>query len=280
MIRTVWSVTFRMIAKYPGVLVPFLLKAVFEGVVLTVLFYYPRPPFTIIFSQPIKNIFGAAYLHYPYNFNILPTLFYYGQIIVMIVFGVIMYGMAMAMVSQAHSEGEGVRAFGSFNRAARRYFALLGIWATVFLVSLLVLKAPAWLIMNTMQRTPSSEMLLRVFSYAGIAVVFIIEALFVYAYPAVIIERRSIFGAIARSFRIIRHVLFPTIMLVCIPRLLEVLFMLVKQKQQGLVNLTFPEMTLVILAAGIVVSFIADALVLLSTANLFILKQETEKESK
>jgi len=112
-----------MVAKYPAVLLPFLLKAIFEGIVLSVLFYFPRPPFTALFAKPIKNIFGAAYLHYPYNFNILPTLFYYGQVIVMILFGVIMYGMAVAMVSQAHSEGEGVRAFGSFNRAARRYFA-------------------------------------------------------------------------------------------------------------------------------------------------------------
>lgn len=280
MIRTVWSITFRMIAKYPSVLVPFLLKAVFEGLVLTVFFYSPRPPFTAIFAQPVKNIFGPAYLHYPYNFNILPTLFYYGQIIVMVVLGVIMYGMAMAMVSQAHSEGEGVRAFGSFNRAARRYFALLGIWAIIFILSFVILKAPAWIITSTMQRSPSSEMLLSVLSYAGIAVVFTVEALFIYAYPALIIERRSIFGAIARSFGIVRHVLFPTIVLVFVPRMLEVLFMLAKQKQQGLMNLTFPEITLVILGAGIAISFIADSLVFLSTANLFILKQETEKEGK
>jgi hypothetical protein len=67
---------------------------------------------------------------------------------------------------------------------------------------------------------------------------------------------------------------------VFIPRSLEVLFILVKQKQQGLMNLTFPEITLFILAAGIIISFISDSLVFLSTANLFILKQETEKESK
>ena len=95
-----------------------------------------------------------------------------------------------------------------------------------------------------------------------------------------IIERRGVFGAIARSFGVVKHVFFATIVLVFIPRLLEVLFMLVKQKQQGLMNLTFPEITLYILAAGIIISFVTDSLVFLSTANLFILKQETEKESK
>lgn len=280
MIRTVWAITFRMVAKYPAVLLPFLLKAIFEGIVLAVLFYFPRPPFTAIFAQPVKNIFGAAYLHYPYNFNILPTLFYYGQVVVMVIFGVIMYGMAVAMVSQAHTEGEGVRAFGSFNRAVRRYFALLGIWAVIYILSFVILKAPTWIITSTMQRTPSSVMLLQVLSYTGIAVAFLVEALFIYAYPALIIERRGVFGAIARSFGVVKHVFFTTILLVFIPRLLEVLFMLVKQKQQGLMNLTFPEITLYILIAGIVVSFITDSLVFLSTANLFMLKQETEKESK
>jgi hypothetical protein len=42
-------------------------------------------------------------------------------------------------------------------------------------------------------------------------------------------------------------------------------------------NLTVPEITLVILGAGIALTFITDALVFLSAANLFILKQETEK---
>ncbi|MFA5317222.1 MAG: hypothetical protein WC369_07375, partial [Dehalococcoidales bacterium] len=147
-------------------------------------------------------------------------------------------------------------------------------------LSFIILKAPSWIVTSTMQRTQSSVMLLQVFSYAAIAVAFFVEALFIYAYPALIVERKSVFGAIARSFGVVKHVLFTTVLLVFIPRLLEVLFMVAKQKQQGLMNLTFPEITLFMLAAGIIISFISDSLVFLSTANLFILKQETEKENK
>ncbi|MFA6357026.1 MAG: hypothetical protein WCY23_07965, partial [Candidatus Omnitrophota bacterium] len=206
--------------------------------------------------------------------------FNYGQIFVMVVFGVIMYGMAMAMASQAHSGTEEVRAFGSFNRSARRYLGLLGIWAIIYILSFIILKAPSWIITSTMQRTQSSVMMLRILSYSAIAVAFFVEALFIYAYPALIIERKSVFGAVKRSFGVVKHVLFTTLLLVFIPRSLEVLFMLAKQKQQGLMNVTFPEITLFILAAGIIISFISDSLVFLSIANLFILKQETEKESK
>lgn len=188
-----------------------------------------------------------------------------------------MYGMAMGMVSQAHSEDGEVKIFGNFNRSVRRYFALIGIWLIAFMVSLVISKVPPVIIKKLMQPTPSAILLLQIVSYIGIVLVFAVEAFFIYAYPAIIIERKGFFGAIKRSFNVIRHVFLTTFILIFVPRLIEFLYMFVKQKQQGLMNLTVPEITLVILGVGIFLAFVADALVFLSTANLFILKQETEK---
>ncbi len=277
MVKAVWSVTLRMIGRHPSVLVPFFLKALFEGLVLTVLFYYPRPPLSVVFAEPVKTFFGPAFLHYPYNFNLLPTLYYYGQLVSMVIFGVIMYGMAMSLVSQAHSADEEVRLFGSFNRAVRRYFPLLGIWIVISVLSALVLSGPSFIIKKTMQPTPAAITLVYIFSYAGIAAAFLVETLFIYSYPAIIIERSGFIASISRSFGMAKKLFLTTVCIVFIPRLLEVLFMFVKQKQQGIMNLTVPEMMLVILGAGIVVSFVTDSLVFLSAANLFILKQENEK---
>lgn len=274
---SVWSITFRMIARYPRVLIPFFIKAIFEALALTVFFYSPRSPFSIIFAQPIKSFFGVNYLHYPYNFTLLPTLFYYGQIFVMLTVGAVMYGMAMGMVSQAHAEGGEVKIFGNFNRSVRRYSALVGIWLITFILSLAILKLPPLIVTKLMPPTPTAILLLRILSYAGIVVIFVIEALFIYAYPAVIIERKSFFGAIGRSFSVIRHVFLTTVVLVLVPRVFEFLYVFVRQKQQGLMNLTVPEVTLVILGVSIVLTLVTDALVFLSAANLFILKQETEK---
>lgn len=276
-----------MIARYPRVLLPFFIKAAFEALILAVFFYSPRPPLLAIFGPPIRSFFttmtpsgvisGARFLHYPLNFELLPTLFYYGQIFVMFTVGAIMYGMAMGMVSQAHSENEEVKIFGNFNRAARRYFALLGIWLITFILSLAILKLPAVIVKKLMPPTPSAMLLLQILSYMGVVLIFVVEALFIYAYPAIIIERKGIFRAIGRSFNVIKHVFLTTILLIFIPRFLEFLYVLVRQKQQGLMNLYGPEITLVILGAGIVLTLFTDALVFLSAANLFILKQETEK---
>jgi len=267
-----------MIFKYPRLLLPFFIKAVFEVLVLTVLFYSPRPPLSIVFAQPIKSFFGANFLHYPYNFNLLPPLFSYGQIFVMITVGTIMYGMAMGMVYQAHSEGGDVKIFGNLNRAIRRYFALTGIWLIIFVLSLLISKIFPVIIKKLMQPTPLAISLLQVAAYIGVVLVLLAESFFIYAYPSVIIERKGIFGAVKRSFGIITRLFLTTIILVFVPRFFEFLYMFVKQKQQGLMNLTVPEITLFILVGGIILSFAVDSLVFLSTANLFILKHETEKE--
>lgn len=282
--KSIWSMTFKMLLKYPRILLPFFITAVVQGLVLTILFYFPRPPFVSIFGPPIKAFFttkaysGARFLHYPDNFLILPQLFYYGQVLTMITVGVVMFGMAMGMVYQANTEGETVKIFGNLNRSVRRYLALAGIWIITFILSLLILRLPVFLIVKFMQPTPFAKILFVSLPYLGIFIAFLLEALFIYAYPAIIIERRKFFGAIKRSFSMSKKIFLTTVILIATPRILEIFVILARQKLKGLMNLTFPEITVGVLAGAIVVAFITDSLVFLTTANLFVLAKETEKE--
>ncbi|KPK41321.1 MAG: hypothetical protein AMJ78_05770 [Omnitrophica WOR_2 bacterium SM23_29] len=276
--KSIWSVTFKMLARYPRILLPFFITAFAEGLVLTVFFYFPRPPLSFIFAQPIRAFFGERFLHYPDNFLLLPQLFYYGQVLVTMTVGVVMLGMAMGMVYEANTEGEKVKIFGNFNRALRRYVTLAGLWLVTFIISLIILRAPRFLVIKFLQPTAPVRILLQVLFYGGVVLTFIIEVLFIYAYPAIIIERRKFLGAIKKSFSISKRVFLTTIVLVITPRILDVMAMALKQKFVGLMNLTLPEITLVILAGGIAVTFVTDSLVFLTTANLFVLSKETEKE--
>ncbi len=276
--KAVWSVTFKMMARHPSVLLPFFIKAIFEGLILTVLFYFPRPPFLSIFGPPIKAFFGrngySPYLHYPDNFLLLPTLFYYGQIFAMMTVGIVMYGMAMGMVGQAHAHEEEVKIFGNMNRSLRRYFALIGVWLITFILSQVILKSWSFLIIRFMPPTTLAKILL----VCGTFPVFLIEALFIYAYASIIIERKKFFGAVKRSFSVTRQVFLTTLVLVFLPRMLDVAGVILRRKFITRINPDFPEITLVILAVIIIITLIADTLVFLSAANMLILKRETEKE--
>ena len=278
--KSVWSVTFKTLAKYPSLLVPFFMNAVFQGLVLTVLFYYPRSPFAAIFGPPIKAFYGIRFLHYPYNFLLLPKLFYYGQVLATLTLGVVMFGMAMGMVSQIHSEGTSPRIGGNINRSLRRYLPLVGVWLVTFIISLIILRGPAKLIMKFMQPTIFAKILLQVVSYGGILAVFLVEALFIYAYPAIVVERAGFLKGIARSFSISKSVFLTTAILVIVPRILDVIGIIIKDKMTSATNISFPdfpEITVVMLAVLIGITLITDSLVFLSTANLFMLKKETEK---
>ncbi|MDP3786156.1 MAG: hypothetical protein Q8R05_01160 [Candidatus Omnitrophota bacterium] len=278
--KSVWSVTFKTLAKYPSLLIPFFMNAVFQGLVLTVLFYYPRSPFSAIFGQPVQAFYGIRFLHYPYNFLLLPKLFYYGQILATLTLGVVMFGMAMGMVSQIHTEGTAPRIGGSINRSLRRYLPLVGIWLVTFIISLIILRGPAFLIMKFMQPTTFAKILLQVVSYGGILAVFLVEALFIYAYPAIVVERAGFLKGIARSFSISKGVFLTTAILVIVPRILDVIGIIIKDKMTNATNINFPdfpEITVVMLAILIGITLITDSLVFLSTANLFMLKKETEK---
>lgn len=279
--KSVWSVTFKMLAKYPQLVLPFLIIAVLQGLALAVLYYYPRYPFSVLFGPIVQAFFGVRFLHYPYNFLLLPQFFYYSQILIVVTAGVLMYGMVFGMAYQAHTEGGKLRIVGNFNRSLRKYFSLAGVWLTVFIISLIVVRSPAFVLMKFAPPVLWAKLLLQIFLYGGILLIFFAEMLFIYAYPAIIIERKGFFTSLRRSFEIFKRFFLTTVILVFIPRILDIIAVLLKQRLAGAANLAFPifpEMSVVVLAVVIIVSFITDSLVFLAISNLFILNLETEKK--
>lgn len=274
--KSVWSMTFKMVRRYPCILFPFFMIAVSQAIVLTILFYFPRPPLTIIFAQPIRAFFGEQFLHYPANFLLLPRLFYFGQVLAMVTIGAIMFGTAIGLIYRANKKEEKLSVVGNLTRSTKYYLTLVGIWVVIFGLSLMILRFPGFLITKFLSRTPLVSTLLQVLFYGGFLLVFLVEALFIYAYPAAIIEEKGLLGAIKRSLRVSKKVFGTTFILIAIPRVLEVLVIAFRRYSLMRVNRVLPELTLVILGLVIAASFIADFLVMSSTVNLFILTKEAE----
>ena len=275
--KSVWSMTFKMVRRYPSILFPFFMIAVSQAIVLAIMFYFPRPPLSIIFAQPIRAFFGEQFLHYPSNFLLLPRLFYFGQVVVMVTIGAIMFGTAIGLIHRANKKDEAYGVADSLNRSVRHYLTLVGIWVVIFCLSLIILRFPGFLITKFLSRTPLVSALLQVLFYGGFLLVFLVEALFIYAYPAAVLEDRGLLSAIKRSLRVSRKVFSTTFILIAIPRILEVLVIALRRYALMRVNRVLPELTLVILGLVITASFIADFLVMSSTVNLFVLTKEAER---
>ncbi len=276
--KSVWSMTFKMRRKYHSILLPFFIIAFFQGIGLVTLFHFPIPPVSVIFAKPIRAFFGEQFMHYPFNFLLLPRLFSYGQILVSGTIGVIMFGMAIGLIYQANIEDEKLRLMGNLNRSIRKYFAFVGIWLIIFVLSFIALRIPQFLIVKFLPKTALTNLIYKGIFYIGFIVILLIETFFIYAYSAVIIEGRKFISAVGRGVSVVKKVFLPTFILVTVPRLLDFLSIILKRYLDLFIKWTVPEVTLVLLGLSIIIAFITDFLVISTTANLFVLAKEAEKK--
>jgi len=275
-VKSTWKLTFKTICEHPRILFPFFITVLAEVFFLSVFYYAPRPPLLAILGPPIKKFFGEAYLHYPVNFTLLPTLFYYGQIFVWLTVGVCMLGVTVSMINQIHEGRPSPSIIGSLNRAIRRYSPLFLFALLIFLLSLASFRIPRYLIMKFYFLPRGKFFSLQAFFFISFFVAIIFESFLVYGIPSVIIEGRSFIGALKRTFSISKAMFIPTFVLVLSPRLLDLMMAFLKQKLPFVMVKTFPDITLFVLGLGIAMTFITDLIVITCATNLFLAKKDTE----
>ncbi|MDD5644863.1 MAG: hypothetical protein PHO00_05395 [bacterium] len=274
--KSVWSMSMKMARKYPVILLPFFITAICNALTLAVLYYFPRKPWSLFFASPIRNFKGEKFLHYPSNFLVLPELFYYFQIFIMATIGVIMFGMAVNLIYQANSGDVTPKPAGSFNKSARRYLTLAGIWATLFVLSFIILKVPGIILVRWLGGKPITLILIRTFFYLGFICIIIIEAFLVYAYPSAIIGKKKYFASLKSSFNLSRQVFIASLILVAAPRLLEVGYILARGYMIPFFVKNVPELSVGVIVFGIVLVMFTDFFVISAITNLYILAKETD----
>lgn len=258
-----WGETIRTFKENPRILTPFLIVGVCDAFILALIYLAPRSPLSAILAPPIRAFWGEQFLHYPFNLFLIPRLFNYGHIISTAVIGVLMTGLAIGMLKEAR---EGVRPGILFNliKSIKVYLSLVVIWAVLFGVVTLVFKGLPFAL-QLKQRTA-----LQIALYTSFLISIFIEVIFIYAMPAVMIEKKRAWAAIKRSITFVKGIFLPTLFLVAIPMLIYIPMIVLRGKLSVLMNKLFPEMVLIFLGLGIIVSVITDCLITCSTAILFL----------
>jgi hypothetical protein len=243
---------------------PFALIGFSYGAVLTLFFLAPRYPFSIVLAPIIQTFWGERFLHYPYQLFLLPQLFGYGKLAVDFLVGVLLTGTAITMLQQAYQNAR-PRWFGGLKKGIQRYGRVACIW-------LLMLMA-AFLAMKVIVRWVS------VSSGATVALVFgaemLIQALFVFAIPVVVIEDRKIAVALYRSLVLCKQQAVNSIIFILLPNLLFVP-LLYSFKYLLLLHSLMPESILYILGLRIVVAVMIDVFVISGATVLLLKSRERE----
>jgi hypothetical protein len=278
----IWRRVFVLVVSEPKILVPFGALAVAETFTLWCLASSPHFPLSIILAPPIKSIWGPVYLHYPYIYELLPKVFYYAKIVVGIFVGSVTSGMAVLAIARS-SRKDVVDIKKIFFDVLKRYLTLFILAIILFTSVHFVMKQPQFLFFKYFRTHPKLLFIGPKFWFTVFLPVLtfvlavVLQALFVYSIPSVVIKGKKFLVALWSGIRIFFKTLIRTLFAVLIPMILYIPVTMLRSNLGVLADKFTPESVMVVMFIGILAgTVIVDCLVTVATTLIF-LEVEHEK---
>ncbi|MBU1933361.1 MAG: hypothetical protein KKC66_05625 [Candidatus Omnitrophica bacterium] len=277
-IGVIWKVTFDSLKKNPVIWIPFCISGILKLFGLAVIFLSIFYPLSIVFAPIIKTLWGEAFLHYPFNFSLMPKLFYYVQIAVYIFLDGLLSGMAVWMVYQAN-EGKKPTLLDSLKKVLPKYVTLTAFLLTIYLIVYFISYGENLALMKSIKFKAvaflmNKGLLQFINVFVNFFIILLIETVAAFVIPFVVLEDKRYFKGLAGSFGLVKRVFFSAFILIAIPTLISLPFSLLKAGFPALINKTLPEITFLVLGLSVVVTIFIDCVVTTSLAFLFLLRKE------
>ncbi len=281
---TVWKLSFSALFKKPVIIFPIAIAGLIKGIVLTLLYYYPRPPLLKIAGPLLTYYHRAHYLHYPANFIFLNKFNNHLNLVLGIILVSFFSGWAVYLINNQITKkplelGQG------FKAALSRYFSLVMVWLIVMAIAIGLFKGEGILLRKYFAGHPllfglNFKQAVHFLIYFNVFLSAIINTIFAYAIPAIMLEKKGFLKGIIRSLALMKALCLTTFIVIFVPSLVNLPITLLKYNLPKLMLKFFPEVTMIILALSIVLVFIIDAVVLTSVTTLFVLNRETETRNE
>jgi len=227
-------------------------------------------------AQPIERIWGGVFLHYPYIYELLPRLFYYGKMVTGIFIGGVTTAMACLMAWQAQ-KGKRPSLKTAFRRSMGRYASLFLLMLLLYAAVHFVMKQPQVLLAlafhgKTKLLFLGPQMWFGILLPAALFLLAIVlQGLFVYCVPYVIIKDRKFLPALWGGMVFFFKNALRTVALVGVPMILYIPVTILRSNINVLADKFGPESIVSVLFISVFVSvLVVDALVTVATALYFI----------
>ena len=282
LVGTIWNVAFNTLKNNPVILLVFALSGILKLICLLVIFLSIFYPLSIVFGPIIKTLWGGMFLHYPFNFSLMPKLFYYSQITVYIFIDSLLSGTAIWMAFQAN-EGKKPKLLEALKKVLSKYVTLAGFLLAIFLVVWLVYYGEKLLIfklakLKFMASLIKTGMLDFALVFVNFFIIILVEMIFSFAMPFAVLEDKRFFKAVWASLTLAKKLFLSTFILIFIPTLVTLPFSLLKTGLSALMDKTIPEITLLVLGLSVIVTVFIDCIVTVSLTLLFLLKKDLQIE--
>ena len=237
---------------------PFLIYGALQLLFLLMLRWYVYPALYTVLS-PLVSLLGSGrelYLsHYPGLYLLMPEVFQWGKLLIGIIFEGLFAGMTAILFYKLYVSSRGSRFQPS--DAVSRWFSLAALWLIITAVLLIInWTLPALfksILAGSPRRAALFEILLRLFT------VFI-YGIFIYAVPALMIFRKSIWGALRLSIGYFLKFPIFSFFLALLPYLLSLPVSYATTGVDTIVDKFSPELVFYILLAGIFIDMLINFL--------------------
>ncbi len=271
-IRKNWLSSFDFIKNNPVVLLPFIFIAFFEALAAEFIYFSTAKPISIVAGPIIKKYIGESFMRYPGSLMFLPNAFYYAQVLIYIFIGVFMAAVSVNIFKNKKA-GLPIRVDALAKNALKSYLSyfIYGIIAIILMA--LIRRADAFTLSKlTLLLFKNSAASAGKFYFIAMTLIsfltnVVLHTLIVLAIPIMVMQKKSIFKALGSSVYMGFRNFFSVFGLIFIPFMAYLPVMLLKSMSTMLANKTFPELTLYIVAASIIISVFVDCFVIVCASQ-------------
>ena len=280
-IKKTYRSIFSAFRSTPIILSPFLIFVLIELIALVFLFLIPRAPLRSVLGPIVATLWSEIFLHYPSNFLLLPKLASFSRMALTVLFGSLLTGVAVNMYYlwfQKKTIKPKAVLRDVFKKYAHLFIAVLlfilifyftSRFTKVILVKYFVAGHAKLLFI------PFGIWLGPILSGINFILAILLQCLFVYVIPLIVIEKLNALKSILRSVLIFRRLFLPTIIIVTLAMVLYLPIVILIYNSAFLLNKFFPEIILwVLFFSTLLSSLVIDPLITLSATQLYLANKE------
>lgn len=265
--------------EHKEILFPFTMTALVQLFVLEILYFAPRYPLSTFFAPIIRKLYGEAYLHYPFNYMVMPKIFQNLQIPLYILVNSFFVGMAVSIIATINNDKKVVMRK-TLKDTLRGYVHIVcnaliafGLIKGLFFLFSKVYARAAIIGATSGYKFMIKKIILDGAPYFNLLISVLVSTLLAYVIPSIIIDRKKIFGALLTNLRTLWGAFWFTLILILIPTLLYVPILLLRTH---LPTQLIPELHAVVIVLSIVVMLFIDAISYTALTTYYLLKKEIQ----
>jgi hypothetical protein len=247
-------------------LAPLLVYAGVQALVLVAVVFFAYPPFSAVAAPALARLYGPQALHYPNNLSVARAALGQADLPLSVLLGPLTLGAAVVLLAAFYT-GKRERVGTAFRWAGVSYLPLLAVTALTTALSQGVARLPIALWGHLADESPTRFRLLRL---ATVAVVIAVQALFVYAVPAIAAGRARLGAGLAGSLRLAFRQPVTTYLIVAVPAVLELLPAWLARQSAVIATRLAPEMLIAVMVLWIAVILVSGYVVAGAATRLFV----------